>query len=61
VSSLIEDAYDGRIYDVYLSLPSIVNRQGASPLLTPKFSKQEIDDLVKSSEHLKNSIRELGL
>lgn len=61
VSSLIEDAYDGRIYDVYLSLPSIVNRQGASRLLTPKFSKQEIDDLVKSSEHLKNSIRELGL
>nr|HPM08092.1 L-lactate dehydrogenase [Bacilli bacterium] len=61
VSSLIEDAYDGRIYDVYLSLPAIVNRQGASRLLTPKFSKQEIDDLVKSSEHLKNSIRELGL
>ncbi|NCA96882.1 MAG: L-lactate dehydrogenase [Bacteroidia bacterium] len=60
VSTLIEDAYDGRIKDVYLSLPNIVNRQGASRMLTPKFSAQEVDDLVKSSDELKKIIRQIG-
>ncbi|MFA5421999.1 MAG: L-lactate dehydrogenase [Bacilli bacterium] len=59
VSSLIESAYDGRIFDVYLSLPALVNREGVSRLITPEFSKQEIDDLVKSSDELKKLIREL--
>lgn len=59
VSTYIHEAYEGRIKDVYLSLPNIVNRQGADRLLTPKFSKQEIDDLVKSSEELKKLISQI--
>lgn len=59
VSTFIESAYEGRIKDVYLSLPNIVNRQGASRMLTPKFSPQEIDDLVKSSDELKKVISQI--
>jgi len=61
VSSFIENAYERRISDVYLSLPAVVNRQGAARLLTPKFSKQEIDDLVKSSDSLKKLIKEIEM
>lgn len=60
VSTYIDEAYEGRIKDVYLSLPNVVNRQGAARLLTPKFSTQEIDDLVKSSDELKKVIGEIN-
>ncbi|MFA5481079.1 MAG: L-lactate dehydrogenase [Bacilli bacterium] len=57
VSSYIKSAYDGRIKDVYLSLPAVVNRQGVVRLLKPNFSPAEIDDLVKSSDELKSKIK----
>jgi len=61
VSSFIDEAYDGRIKDVYLSLPAIVSRDGVARLLNPKFSAAEIDDLVKSSDEIKSKIKLLEI
>ena len=56
VSSLLQGQYG--IDDVYLSVPTIVNRKGVSKVLEVELSSEENDKLVQSStimkKHLKN-------
>lgn len=59
VSSVLTD-YMG-ISDVALSVPTVVNRQGASKLLPVAMSAAELEKLNSSAEALKASIKHLGL
>lgn len=56
VSTLMRNEYDGRIDDVYLSVPCIVGQNGVERILYPNYSKEEIDKLVESSNILKAQI-----
>lgn len=55
VSTYIEEAFDGRIKDVYLSLPVIVNSKGAVRRIDPKYSESEIALLIESANTLKET------
>ncbi len=59
VSSLIED-YLG-VNDIYLSLPSVVNRIGVSKVLKVDLNPEEREWFVKSAQAVKKVIRETGL
>jgi L-lactate dehydrogenase len=56
VSTYIENDYDGKIKDVYLSLPCIVGRKGIKRVLYPNYSELEIEKLIKSADILKSQI-----
>jgi L-lactate dehydrogenase len=58
VSSLIKDTHD--INDIYLSLPSVVDRGGVERHLKLDLSDGEIAGLQKSAEVLKNIITQLN-
>jgi L-lactate dehydrogenase/malate dehydrogenase len=49
------------ISDVALSVPTVVNRQGASKVLPVAMSAAELEKLNSSGEALKASIKHLGL
>lgn len=53
VSSYVEEALNGRIKDVYLSVPSIVNQHGAVKTLWPAYSEPEAELLIQSANKLK--------
>ncbi len=59
VSTLINDYYG--INDVCLSIPSIVNGQGAAKFLRLDLSALEQEQLKKSAETLKGVIKTLGI
>jgi L-lactate dehydrogenase len=59
VSSLIEGYYG--LSDVYLSLPTVVNRSGVERVLRLELSAQEVEGLRHSSDVLKSTIAQLGL
>ncbi len=59
VSSLISDYYD--IDDVYLSLPSIIDRGGLERFIRLQLADNEIEGLRKSANVLKDIIRTLDL
>lgn len=58
VSSLTSDRYG--INDVYLSLPTVVNKNGIEHILEVPLSQTEINLLHKSSNALKEVIGEIG-
>lgn len=53
VSSYIEYAYNGEISDVYLSVPSVVGRDGVSKTIWPDYSEDEKSALIESANKLK--------
>lgn len=53
VSTYIENEYNGRIQDVYLSIPAVVGINGVEKILKPKYSLGELEALVKSARVLK--------
>jgi L-lactate dehydrogenase len=57
VSSLIQD-YLG-IRDVYLSLPTVVNRTGVERVLNVELEEHELESLRRSAEVLKSTIARL--
>lgn len=59
VSSLVED-YLG-INDVYLSLPSVINKEGVREVLKIELSPQEQGELKNSAEVIKKVVKEAGL
>ena len=59
VSSLVED-YLG-IDDVYLSLPSVVNREGVREVLKIELNPQEKQAFKNSAHAIKRVIKEVGL
>ncbi|MEF8880969.1 MAG: L-lactate dehydrogenase [Halapricum sp.] len=59
VSTLLQGQHG--IDDVYLSLPTIVNRRGVRQVLEYDLTEDEHEQLVASAETLKNKIDELGI
>jgi L-lactate dehydrogenase len=59
LSTFIED-YDG-IMDVYLSLPSIVGRNGIKKILNLTLSAEEISGLSNSARILKELIKQFDI
>ncbi len=59
VSSLV-DGYLG-IKDIYLSLPSIVNKDGVKQVLEIKLDKEEEQSFQNSASAIKKVIKEVGL
>ncbi|WP_027633832.1 L-lactate dehydrogenase [Clostridium hydrogeniformans] len=57
VSSLFEGQYG--IEDMYLGIPTVVGREGAEKLLNVPLNEEEISGLKKSSDVLKESIKDL--
>lgn len=58
VSSLVENYYG--ISDVFLSLPTVIDRGGVERSIRLKLNDQEIDGLQKSARLLKDLARNLG-
>lgn len=59
VSSLITGQYD--LDDVFLSVPTIVNKNGVSKILTMPLSKEEEQKLVNSANVLKDIIHSIKI
>ena len=53
VSTYIESEYDGRISDVYLSIPAVVGINGVKKIIKPHYSQNELDALIQSANLLK--------
>jgi len=58
VSSLIEDYYG--ISDVFLSLPTVIDRAGVERILRLKLDEREVEGLRKSADLLRDLGRKLG-
>lgn len=56
VSTYITDEFNGRVKDVYLSLPCIVGKNGVQKILHPNYSPYEVEKLVESSNILRSQI-----
>jgi len=52
VSSVLDGEYG--IYDVALSLPLIIGKNGIEKILSVSYSEDELSGLLKSAEHLRN-------
>ncbi len=59
VSCLVNDYYG--ISDVYLSMPSIINKGGIRETFKIQLAEEEVDNLKKSADTLKSVIKETGL
>lgn len=59
VSTLIDGPYD--IHDVCLSLPAVINRQGATRVLNLSLSQSETEQLQLSGKTLRQVIEQLNL
>jgi L-lactate dehydrogenase len=59
ISSYIEDYYG--IEDVYMSLPTVVDRDGVNHVLRLELNPAEVDRLRKSSRVLKSNLSQLAL
>ncbi len=56
VSTFIESEFDGRIKDLYISLPCIVGKSGVQKILHPNYAKIEVEKLIDSANILKSQI-----
>lgn len=56
VSTYVENEFDGRIKDVYMSLPCVVNSKGVEKILRPKYNEYEINKVVNSGKELREKI-----
>ena len=52
VSTFIENEFNGMIQNVYLSLPSVVGRNGVERILHLEYSYSEVLKLIESSRKL---------
>ncbi len=59
VSTLIQDFYG--VNDLFLSIPSVINRSGISRVLKIELNKQEEKEFIKSATKLKNIINKLEI
>lgn len=57
VSTYVKRYFDGKIEDVYLSLPSEVGSNGVIRIINTPFDEEEKEALIKSSTTLKEKIR----
>jgi L-lactate dehydrogenase len=59
VSTLIEDFYG--ISDLYLSLPSVINKNGVQESLKITLNEEEIENFKKSANKIKNVLKKSGI
>ncbi len=59
VSSFIDNYYD--VGDLYMSIPAVVNKKGIRELLKIKLDAEEINNLKKSANLIKETIKSSGL
>lgn len=52
VSTYIDSAFDYKINDVYMSIPSIITSSGVKSTLWPNYTKEEKNLLIKSAENI---------
>ena len=55
ISTYLENEFNGKVNDVYLSLPVVVGSMGVERIIRPEYSKEEVEGLVKSAEILKQN------
>ena len=56
VSTYIDREFNGRISDVFMSLPCIVGKDGVEDILHPNYSREEVEKLINSAEIIKGEI-----
>lgn len=59
ISCYVQDYYD--VNDIYLSLPSVINKNGIREILKIKLSDEEIKNLKKSADAIREVIQNAGL
>lgn len=57
VSTYLENEFNGRVKDVYLSVPCVISSHGVKEIIRPNYSEEEIDALEKSSLTLTKLIK----
>ncbi|MEG1739522.1 MAG: hypothetical protein RR266_03660, partial [Bacilli bacterium] len=58
---LVKDQFMGKIKDVYISLPVIVNSSGVVKILELTYSPLEISKIIESANKVKETIDELKI
>lgn len=61
VSTLIKHKFDGKIDDVYLSLPCVVGSSGVKKILDVDYSSDEVLKLIDSANQLKKTYKDLNI
>jgi L-lactate dehydrogenase len=61
VSTLVANGFEGKLDDVYLSLPSVIGEKGVERVLGPSYAKEEEEAIIASGQALKEKIKELSL
>ncbi|MCD8204471.1 MAG: L-lactate dehydrogenase [Coprobacillus sp.] len=61
ISTYITDQFDGEIYDLYFSLPVIVNSDGVKEVLKLDYSMDEYKGLINSGRVIKKEISDLNI
>ncbi|MEG0034458.1 MAG: L-lactate dehydrogenase [Bacilli bacterium] len=61
VSTLVKDQFMGKIKDVYISLPVVVNSSGVVKILELTYSPLEISKIIESANKVKEAIDELKI
>lgn len=61
VSAHLESAFDGKLQDVYFSLPCVVGSHGIREVLHPVYGESEKEALLKSGLALKDKLKDLPL
>lgn len=56
VSTYIQNEFDGKVKDIYFSLPCIVTSKGVNRVLKVDFSNDEVEKLVLSGQKIRSEI-----
>jgi L-lactate dehydrogenase len=61
VSTLLNQQFGGALDDLYLSLPTIVGKEGIAEVLEPDYSEEEKKAIIASGLALKEKLKDLPL
>ena len=59
VSTYIDDEFDGRVQNLYFSLPCLVSTKGVETILRPNYNMKETEAIIASGAKIKSLINEL--
>lgn len=57
VSTYIDNQFDGKVDDIYFSLPCVVGSSGVVKILHPNYSSKEVEQIVRSGNILSEQIK----
>ncbi len=61
VSTFIENEFNGKVKDIYFSLPCIIDKDGIKRALSINFNEDEKERLIKSANIIYNEIKSLDI